>query len=898
MARTLSKDVHLLGDTLGEVLRAHGGDALFQHVEAMRQAAKRSREDEDDAGRQQARAQLADEASRLEPEMALEVVRAFTLYFQLINLAEDVHRTRELRRREMEQGAESIAESLAKVVGELKREGVPRQEVLSTLQEVALAFVFTSHPTEARRRTTERLLVDVREVLEDLDRRVLSPTEMRIRDRRLRAAVEALWEHGAERRQRPEVLEEVKAGLWYIRHVLLDAVPRLHRRMTHALEMHYGPMDPLELPMPISFGSWMGGDRDGNPYVTDAVIERTLELHHWIILDRYIADLDALVDPLAAVEQRLPEHPDLDDALARAAAAVPEAVMEAERRNPDEPLRRLVTYMRERIARTRTFSAGAYPNPRAFLEDLLVLRRVLERGSASGLPNHALLDLIHRVRCFGFTLARLDVREDARVHRRVVAELLRDPDYPERSDTERRQALGALQLPENRFDLSNQAQRVLGLFDTIRRSQARFGAEALQTYILSMTEGPADVLEVYRLAELYGVERILDIVFLLETRSALDSASQILEQLFSDEAYRSHLKRRHDMQELLVGYSDSMKEAGILTSRVEVLDAQRAAAATCDRYGVVLRVFHGRGGSVSRGGGPTYRAIRALPRDAFSGRMKITEQGETRAFHFGNPDLAVRYLEQTVGAALAARCEARRGAEPQREPEREMLSRLADYGHAAYRALVQDEGLVEYFQQATPLEQIGSLNIASRPAKRGGGQGLTLDDLRAIPWVFAWSQARHVLTGWFGVGSALSKIIDSEGVQALARLYEESPFFFDLLDNVQMTLAKVELPIAGRYAELCTDTSVRQRIFGQIEQEYERTRRAILQVTGQQELLDEDPVVKRSIRLRNPYVDPLSYLQVEGLRNLRQTEGEEKSRWQRVARVAVQGIAAGLRNTG
>jgi phosphoenolpyruvate carboxylase len=567
--------------------------------------------------------------------------------------------------------------------------------------------------------------------------------------------------------------------------------------------------------------------------------------------------------------------------------------------------------MRERIRRTRTFSAGAYASPEAFIEDLTVLRDQLVAASAEALPNDDLLDLIFRVRCFGFHLASVEVREDARVHRRVVGELLGDPQYPDRSDAERRAALEELRLPQRLSDVSDEARRLLSLFDTFRRLQARFGERAIHTYIMSMAQSAADVFEVKRLAELHGCGSSVDIVPLLETRSALENASTLLEELLSDDAYRNHLEGRRCEQELLVGYSDSMKESGVLASRALVLEAQRAASRVAKDAGIALRIFHGRGGSVSRGGGPTHRAIRALPGDAFSGQMKITEQGETRAFHFGNPDLAVRYLEQSLGAALITRTTARSGQLQRPKDEADLLPQLADTSARAYRRLVEDEGTLEYFRQATPLAQIGSLNIASRPARRGQGRP-GLDDLRAIPWVFAWSQARHVITGWFGVGTALESVLaEEDGLARLQRLYEQSPFFFDLLDNVQMTLAKTDLPIASRYAELCRDAAIRDRVFGAIRDEHDRTVDAVLRVTGQSALLDEDPVVKRSIRLRNPYVDPLSYLQVEALRRL-QDEAEEQARpprgsvppsaadggWERVARVAVQGISAGLRNTG
>ncbi len=882
----LSEDIRLLGDTLGEVLTAHGGRALFEHVESMRLAAKAAREG--DAG---AAERLAAEAAAMDATMAVEVARAFTLYFQLVNQAEDVHRTRVLREREMR--GETVPESLEAVFAELARRGASREQVLAVLREVRLGFVFTAHPTEARRPTTERLLAQVRRVLEARDRRRLTPTEARRGLRALRASVEALWEAATERAERPTVLQEVEAGLWYLRHVLLDAAPRMERRLHDAAARHFGPFDALELPATVWFGSWMGGDRDGNPYVTDAVMERTLELHRDICIDRYLRDLEGLADQLAAHAERLPPEPALQEALRRAAEAVPEAVPEVERRHRDEPLRRLLALMGARLRRTRRFSAGAYARPEELLRDLRAIRRVLRAAHAVALPEDRLLDLIRRVRTFGFVLAPLDVREDSRVVRAVVAELLGDPDCPSRPPEARRRMLRRLRLPASEEACSAQARRLLSLFDTIGRLQARFGRRAVPTFILSMTESEADVLEAMRLAELHGLADHLDFVPLLETRSALRAAGPLLSALLADEGYREHLRRRGEVQELLVGYSDSMKTAGVLASRLAVLGAQQAASAVCAEHGVRLRVFHGRGGSTSRGGGPTYRALRALPPEVFSGDTKLTEQGEVRAHHFANPDLAVRYLEQTVGAALLTRWEARFGEERPAPLPADLLERLEARSHAAYRALVDDPGLVPFFLQATPYEVIARLNIASRPARRGGA-AFELSQLRAIPWVFAWSQCRAVITGWYGVGAALEP--DEEAVR---RLHASSPFFRDLVDNVEMTLAKADLGIAERYARLCEEPVVRERIFGAIRAEFERTRAAVLAVTGAPDLLAADPVIRSSIELRNPYVDPLSYLQVEALRRLRTAEAPaERDAWEQVARVTVQGIAAGLRNTG
>jgi len=901
VTRTLSDDVRLLIDALGDVIRSHDADGgVYAAEEAMRLAAKEAREAGDERGRDAARLRLSDVASNLDPRTAVEVARAFTIYFQLVNLAEDAQRTRELRRREADGGPASVTDSIHGALAAVADAGATRDEALAALDRIRLTFVFTSHPTEARRQTTERLLADIAKMLRRRERRALTMLEIAATDRRLRAAIEALYLHSAERETRPDVLDEVRAGLWYFAHVLLDVVPRFQRRLRHAFETRFGPIDALDLPLPVRFGSWMGGDRDGNPFVTPEVTEATLAIHRAIVLEQYQRDLERLIDPLAAAAHRLPSHRGLDAALERAGGAVPELLAEAERRNPREPLRRLLTFMIERVRRARASARGAYTQPAELMGDLAVMRDVLLEAGTTALPNDLLLDLMLRVRGFGFHLAALDVREDSGAHRAAVGELLGDPGYAAASPDVRIEALGRLRLPsEGASGVSEATRRLLDWFVTIRRLQAQYGRAAIGTYVISMTESAADVLEVLRLAELHGIDESLDIVPLLETPDDLARAGAIFDHLFAHDGYRRHLDQRGRGQELLVGYSDSMKQGGILASRVRVAEAQRLAAAACRQHDVRLRVFHGRGGSISRGGGPTHRAIRALPREAFAGEARITEQGEMRAHNFANPDLAVRYLEQTVGAALAALAEPADRAAARSDADRPILERLAADSRTAYRALVEDPRLVPYFETATPFEQIAALNIGSRPAKRTG-RAAGLAGLRAIPWVFAWSQSRHVLTGWFGVGSALAAALGEEGGEArLQALYRDSRFFHDFLENVEMALAKSELEIAARYAVLCRDDTVRG-LYDVIADEYRRTTTAILRIAGRAELLGDDPVLARSIRLRNPYVDPLSYLQVEALRRLRApgATDEERAAWSKVARVTVQGIAAGIRHTG
>lgn len=884
----------MLGDTLGTVIRTQGGEALFETVERMRHAAKQARSAQSQPERERAARQLTQATQEIDGSQGLDIARAFTLYFQLVNIAEDVHRTRELRRRSVLGGDEAIDQSYATTLSWLEAAGASREEVLESIAALDVRFVFTAHPTEARRRTTERLLSAARQCLEELDRGLLTPGEQRQKERRLHASIEALWQHAAERDEKPQVLDEVKAGLWYVRHVLMDVVPRLRRRLHRAFCARFGPIDPLELPISVNFGSWMGSDRDGNPFVTDAITEATLDLQRFITLDRYARDLDQLIDPLAAVASRLPADAEVYDALARCEAAVPELSAEAHARNPSEPLRRLVTLMRTRIDRTRARTGGAYATPEAFVEDLQAIRSTLRAAGAHALADDQLLDLMIRVRCFRFTLAALDVREDARAHHAALAEIFERPNYATLPDAEKRALLAAFKAPAQLEGYSDATRRVLACFENIARLHTRFGTESVPTYAISQSERATDVLEVLTLARAYGCDTALDIVPLLEDPSTLARAESILGELFEDGSYRKHLSGRGDIQELLVGYSDSMKQGGMLASRVRVLEAQQAALRVSRAHGLSLRVFHGRGGSVSRGGGPTYRAIDAMPRNAITPRVKFTEQGEVRAFHFAQPDLAARYIEQTVGALLKAVYESRH---PQAEAwtgETETLRALAEHSQAAYTQLIEQPSLLDYYTKATPLEHVTSLNIASRPSKRRAG-ALKLSDLRAIPWVFAWAQARHVITGWFGVGSALEAMADADRPRLLEAL-EHSAFFRDIVDNVAMVLAKSDFGIAAQYAQLAGESG--RPIFDEIHAEYLRTVHLVLDLTDETSLLDHDRTLQASIRRRNPYVDPLSYLQLEALRRLRAADCDDRATWQRVGRVTVHGIAAGIRNTG
>lgn len=891
--RDLNDDVRYLGRVLGEALRDAGGTALFSDVEGMRIACKQARETGEDYEHVDAIVE------RMTGSRAVDVARAFTIYFRLVNLAEDIHRARVLRGRERSRDQTGpVAESFGAVIADLRARGIDRTQIIDAVKATNVQCVFTAHPTEARRRTTERLLFSIRKALEKWDRSNPTAAEARVLDRQIRAAVEALWQHAPGRSTKPEVVDEVKAGLWYFDSIIFDAAPRMHRRFIAELNAAFPdatPIEPLDVDPMLGFGSWMGGDRDGNPYVDEVVTEKTLHLHRQATVRRYEKDLARLVDHLAADSSRVASFTALDATLARSERAVPEVAAAANARNPREPLRRLLTFMRERLRRAARFSPGGYEDGAAFGNDLKVVYDVLRDSGGLALADAHLTDLILRVRMFGFSLAQVDIREDARIHRKVVARWIQQESYAALSPNERLKLLEANEFTDERLAAANDddlCARQHALLRSLPKQTARYGSRALHTYIISQCESATDVLEVLHMLRWAGVAQGFDVVPLFESRAALAKLPETLENLFENDAYRQHLKQRGGCQEVLLGYSDSMKEAGIMASRIDLLEAQLAASRVCQKHNVGLRFFHGRGGSVSRGGGPTHRAIRALPASAFSGQMRITEQGETRSFHFGHPELTTRYLEQMLGAALT-KCIAARAGEPDHVADKhDLFEALARRSEAKYRALVESDALVPYFMACSPAAWLGSLNIGSRPSRRKSGSGL--EGLRAIPWVFSWSQNRHVITGWFGAGTALSEV----AVEELKTLAERSPFFADMLDNVQMTLAKADLRIGARYAALAPSAEVRDAIFLPIEAEFEQTKAQILKISGQAKLLESDPIIANSISLRNPYVDPLSFLQVRALRELRMEDHPDRSLWEQVCRITIQGIAAGLRNTG
>ncbi|MCB0075888.1 MAG: phosphoenolpyruvate carboxylase [Anaerolineales bacterium] len=906
--------INRLGTMLGHTIVEQQGEPRFAQVERVRTLAIAHRNGEAAAGDA-----LATLISGFSWQEAREIVRAFSLYFQLVNLAEEQERVRILRQRESRAFAagEAMDESILGAVTALRNEGVSADEMQALLDNLFIMPVLTAHPTEAKRRTILRKLSRVEALLDTERTTSLTPREVQRNDAALREELTSLWQTDQTRSRRQTVLDEVRGGLYHFEDTLIELLPRIYREMAEALQSVY-PDHDFEIPAFLRYGSWIGGDRDGNPFVTLAVTEQTLQEHKKTILRAYMATFDKLHGHLSSAA-RLGISDELRRSLDEDAQLFPERAEFVQRRYPNQLYRQKMFFMYDKLAATlednqRPWRSERLPRERiyadvaAFVDELTRVQRSLRSHGAARLADGRLGDLVRQVRLFGFHLATLDLRQHAERHRLALAELFARyeiaddyAEWPEARKVERltSELLTPRPLTPAHLDFSDETNETVGLFRLVRRAHERIGVEAIQSYVISMTTGASDILAVLLFAQDAGVADALDVVPLFETVEDLHNAPRIMADLFENEAYKRHLAARGNQQQIMIGYSDSNKDGGYLTANWELFQAQRALAATCDEYGVTLTLFHGRGGSIGRGGGPANRAILAQPPESVRGRIRLTEQGEAITHRYANDAVAHRHLEQIVSAVLLT--SGKRPAKVIREGDawREAIVALSPRAEAAYRDLVHDNpALLRYFHQATPIDEIGLLNIGSRPAKRKQSEGI--GDLRAIPWVFAWMQSRVTLPGWYGMGSAFEEWAGEDEARwaQLREMYEGWPFFRVVIDNAQMSMRKADLTIAAIYAALA-DEATRTAIWPRLQAEFARTERAILRITGQDALLDNEPWLQRSIRLRNPYIDPMNYIQVELLRRLRaDPEAAAADETRITVLLAVNGIAAGLRNTG
>ena len=918
----LSEDIHLLGDILGHVIRRQAGIEIFELEERIRALAKTRRLEDDPA----IDTRLAYVVGRLDPEEAELVARSFTTYFELVNLAEEQHRVRVLRERERDAHPQALPESVAGAVAALWKAGVDEFEMRRLLHRLDIELVFTAHPTQAKRRTVLTKLRRIAAALTDLDVRDLLPSERQGLVDQITAEVTLLWVTDRSRTSRPTVTDEVRTGLFYFDTTLWDVLPAVYRDMAAALAQHYPTLRPPA--RFLTFASWIGGDRDGNPNVTAGVTAETLRLHRGLALEKHRAAARQL-DRALSISNQLAEVPEaVRDAVT--AYGEPDGHLAfLHDRYPHETYRHLSAQLGadlgeasagDMIARLK--GEDLPPLRMRTMDNLLEPLALMDRAlRVVRMDEIARADLEHsllQARIFGLHAARLDLRQYSDYNTAVLDELFGRlgwlEGFGEMDGPARAAALTdalARPIPDlaSLGELSAEANETLELFRIVKRAVDYYGPELFGPYVVSMTHGPEDILAPLLLARWHGLclredgrPEGLTFAPLFETRADLRAAPEVMAALFAHPGYAPHLERAGRRQTIMIGYSDSNKDAGYLAANWELYQGQDALARTCADHNVVMTLFHGRGGTIARGGGPANRSILAQPPGSVGGRIRITEQGEVIADRYSHPAIANRHLQQVVHAVLLASAPEQYRLLPRPKPEwLATMDELAATSYRAYRGLIYETPeLLTYWSQATPMDEISQMRIGSRPSRRTGAA--TFDSLRAIPWGFSWMQCRHVLPGWFGVGEALSAIGRSpEGVARLQEMYRDWAFFRNLLDNSQVSMAQADMGIAGLYAGLVEDARVRDLIFGQVETAFNQTREAILLTTGGRELLDNDPVLQRSVRRRNPYIDPLNFIQVSLLRRLRglpDPESAEAARIRDTIFLTINGIASGLKNTG
>jgi phosphoenolpyruvate carboxylase len=909
----LRRDINLLGRVLGRVLIEQEGKDFFETEEEIRLLCKRLRfaysPELDERLRRQIESMSVGELRR--------IVRAFSVYFQLVNIAERYHRVRRRRQYEASPGNPPQRASLASPPPRLKGEGLDGEALRGVLGGMAVGLVLTAHPTEATRRSVRRKHARIGGMLEAMESPTLTWKERRNVEEGLAEEITVLWQTDELRVRRPEVEQEVERTLLFFENPLISATLEAYREFEDELLRQY-PEDTPDLGRVLQFGSWVGGDQDGNPFVGPEMITTALGLHRGVILERHLASVLWLADHMSQSTRMIPVSGELRRSVGRDEGLMPEVAERLGGLDTNEVYRRKLLLMAERLRRALDPRAttAAYADPADFLRDLSLLRESLLENGGERVAEGELRDVIRQAEVFGFHLAKLDVRQDSATVVKAVAELVEiatGEDLLVMDETERAGLLRRLltdpdlDLPRPQ-DASEGSRKVFETFERIGRAREEFSGTPVETFVLSMAHQASDVLCVQLLARRAGLLRVdengrctanhLRVSPLFETVDDLQRAPEVLRFLLEDPFYRSSLEEGGDLQEIMLGYSDSGKDAGYVTSNWTLYEAQGLLSSVAGRFGVELRLFHGRGGSAGRGGGPSYQAIMAQPPETLRGKIRITEQGEVISFKYSMRGLARRNLDTVLAAVLEASAD-----ESPREPEPHWVQAMEELSTTAsetYRALVyEDEDFLAFFSEASPIGELSLLNMGSRPARRV--QNPTVDSLRAIPWVFAWTQNRFLLPSWYGAGTAFARYTAEDGkLRVLREMYEGWPFFRTLVDFMQMTLAKSDLRIAENYTSLVSDSAVRERLWTRISEEHSACVDALLLITGNENLLDDSPVLQRSIRLRNPYVDPLSYVQVTLLRRLRalpegSTDREEALN---TLLLSISGVSSGMLNTG
>ncbi len=926
--RELRRRVKQLGKLLGAVLEAQAGGKVYRAVETLRKGFLNMHGKQDP--RRQARMMHA--IDKLDPEMLTHVVRAFSIFFSLVNIAEEVHHHQE-RRRQVRTGGPLWRGSFDEALRWFKDQGVSAAELQSLLDRLLYMPVFTAHPTEAKRRT---ILQNLRRIFMLADR--VEDSRLNDEERaellgQLEGEIQILWKTEEVRPSRPEVRSEIRNGLYYFRESLFQAVPMAYRYLEKAARRTYGTdmrgETRLRVPSFIRFGSWIGGDRDGNPFVTAETTEQAVRLYAAEALRAYFPRLDELARILTyAVGMARPSDAFLD-ALRADERFAPRVFTDNPRQSDFEPYRRKLYLMRYRLEQTLKMATqgraavgtevreAAYASAQDFLDELYLMRDSLIGHDDGRIADRELKDLIRLVETFGFHLVRLDVRQEGSVHSAAVAEILGQwgEDYAQLDEVGRCARLAALiataePVGFHAARLTPRARETVAVFQLMARLQQEVSHEAFGAYVISMTHHASHVLEVMFLGRLAGLVKrdgddwrcTLRVSPLFETIDDLARIEAVLERLLDEPVYRAALKASGNTQEVMLGYSDSAKDGGTLASAWSLYEAQKRVIRLTDARGVDCRLFHGRGGTIGRGGGPTHESILAQPPGTVHGGIKFTEQGEVLSYKYSNAETAAYELSMGATGLMKASLGLIRPVAIDRPEYCAVVEEMVRHAEDSYRELTdRTPGFMDYFYEATPVNEIALLNIGSRPTHRARADR-SKQSVRAIPWVFGWAQSRHTLPAWYGMGTALAawRGSDPRRLAELQTMCREWPFFRALLSNMQMTLVKADMDIAGEYAALCGDESVRADVFGRVRAEFERTSDEVLAAAANPRLMDETPMLALSLARRNPYLDPLNHIQIAMIRRYRSAPGsdEQPSPWLDPLLRTINAIAAGMRNTG
>lgn len=887
----MSNDIRLLGSSLGRIIKEQAGTEAFELVEKIRHMAKERRSNGEETANE-----LRDLILTLEIDDIMVLIQAFSNYFQLINIAEDLQRVRVLRVREFDG---RLHESLDDAIRTLKESELDIDAVKRVMNQLRIRLVLTAHPSEAKREEVLVKLQHISEMMSLRDREKMLPREKRTLESQLAEEIEELWQTRPVRPTAKRVADEVNFGLYFLTSTIMDAVVKIYDDMYDSLGIHFPEEDWSGLPRFLRYGSWIGGDRDGNPNVTVDVTMQTLQTMREAARRVYLEDIRFVMDHLTQSAGTIGVSDELSEAI--------EAYEVDTTTYTDEPYRQFLNHIWNKLDRDEYIA-------RKELEgDLRIMERSLLENKGKRVADGKLRRLIRKVRLFGLYIAPLDIREDAGLHAQTLDELLRHygvtENYLDLTESGK-QALLNREIanprpffPVDTSEFSEVTQRIVATWRMIATAHKKYSTGAIDAVIASMSKQPSDILTMLLFATEVGVQDDIDVVPLFETIDDLANAPEVMTVLFENPLYVEHLNQRAEFhgsrhQQIMIGYSDSSKDGGYLASNWNLYNAQQRLSDTCEKFDVSLELFHGRGGSIGRGGGPTNRSILSQPPKSLAGGIKITEQGEVIAYRYSNPDIARRHLQQVSNAGLLALGVAYE--DEVKDSWRDVMTTLSETGRKHYRNFVYEtEGFLEYWQQATPINELSQLRISSRPAKRSSKGGFAA--MRAIPWVFSWMQSRAIVPSWFGVGTAFKAYSEQEGGLALMQeMYQEWSFFRAVVENAQLDVAKADMGIAELYSTLVYDESLRDEMFGRIKSEHELTCEMILAVTQRDELLDNTPSLKVSIERRNPYVDPLNFIQVELLRKLRamQPDSPEYQPTLDAVLATINGIAAGMKTTG